>query len=77
MSYENKNNKIYKGGTLLGEIEGDKIYKYSPRKLLEEVKKIRNEVKNSQSVNAAYLVAAYHFLIYYFFAKITIISKIF
>jgi hypothetical protein len=65
MSYSIKNNKLYKSGSgnPLGEIKNDKIYKSGSGSSFGEVKKIRNEIKDSMSINGAHLVGLYHFLI--------------
>ena len=44
-------------------IKGDKFFLSSTHKQLDEVKNIKNKIKDSNSVNGATVVAAYHFLI--------------
>ena len=41
----------------------NKIYNLSSSSPIGEVKKIRNEIKDSMSINGAHLVGLYHFLI--------------
>ena len=64
-SYSIKNNKIYKlnSSTAIGEVKNDRIYKSGSSTAIGEVKKIRNEIKDSMSINGAHLVGLYHFFI--------------
>ena len=65
MSYQIKDNKIYKvnPSTPLGEVKNNKIYKHNPSTPLGDVSKIRREIKDSSKISDAHLVAIYHFLI--------------
>ena len=64
-SYSIKNNKLYKSGSsqAIGEVKNDRIYKSGSSQAIGEVKKIRNEIKDSMSINGAHLVGLYHFFI--------------
>ena len=65
MSYQIKDNKIYKAnsGTPLGEVKNNKIYKFNSGTPLGDMSKIRREIKDSSIISDAHLVAIYHFLI--------------
>ena len=60
-----QNNKIHVYGTnkQLGFIQNSKIHVYGTNKQIGEVKNIKNKIKDSNSVDDAHIVAAYHFLI--------------
>jgi hypothetical protein len=62
---EVKNDRIYKSGSsqAIGEVKNDRIYKSGSSQAIGEVKKIRNEIKDSMSINGAHLVGLYHFFI--------------
>ena len=68
-SYLLKDLRIYKGqstqGGALGNIRGDKIYKGVSTQggPIGSVASIKREIKDSNSVDGATIVAAYHFLI--------------
>ena len=65
MTFVIKNNKIYKypSNTQIGEIRNNKIYKYPSNTQIGDITKIRSQIKDSQSTDPAFLVAAYNFLI--------------
>ena len=65
MSYQIKDNKIYKANssTGLGEVKNNKIYKFNSSTALGDMSKIRREIKDSSIISDAHLVAMYHFLI--------------
>ena len=64
-----KGDKIYKGyhtsGNAVGVVKGDKIYKgyHTSSNPIGSVANIKREIKDSNSVDGATIVAAYHFLI--------------
>jgi hypothetical protein len=62
---EVKGDRIYgsRGGNPIGEVKNDRIYGSRGGNPIGEVKKIRNEIKDSMSINGAHLVGLYHFFI--------------
>ena len=65
MSYQIKDNKIYKhpSNQQVGKVESNKIYKYPAYSQIGDLSKIKREIKDSSRISDAHLVAIYHFLI--------------
>ena len=59
MSYQIKDNKIYKypSNAQLGKVENNKIYKYPNMSTIGDLNKIKREIKDSSKISDARLVA--------------------